>query len=46
LEGKNVVKHPQPEGVQTYTTEGPNYSGLEYQKIKISGWEVMRKQGL
>lgn len=27
-----MVKHPQSEGAQTYTTELPNYSGLEYSK--------------
>lgn len=27
-----MVKHPQPKGVQTHTTEHPNYSGLEYPK--------------
>lgn len=27
-----MVKHFQPEGFHTYTTERPNYSGLEYSK--------------
>lgn len=32
FEGDNVVKHPQPERFQTYTTELSNYSGLEHSK--------------
>lgn len=27
-----MVKYPQPKGVQTYTRQLPNYSGLEYSK--------------
>lgn len=40
-----MVKHPQPEGVQTYTTELPNYSGLEYseeQSIRLGSDERAR----
>lgn len=32
-----MVKHPQPEGAQTYTTELPNYSGLEHSKEQNIG---------
>ena len=48
FEGENVDKHPQPEGVQTYTTECPNYSGLEYSKernIRMGSDEKARSFG-
>lgn len=40
-----MVKHPQPEGVQTYATELPNYAGLEYseeQSIRLGSDERAR----
>lgn len=45
FEGENVVKHPQLEGVQTYSTELPNNSGLEYSKeqnIRMGSGEKAR----